>query len=219
MIDMPVPEHPKIYHILHLDRLNSVIKKGLLSDAQILKHSIPGTTIGINNIKKRRLNELKLNSYSNPDLYVGQCVPFYFCPRSIMLYLLHKANHTDLPYRGGQESILHLEADLYTVIKWAEQHHHRWAFTSSNAGSYYFQDYCQRTQLIMLNWEAIQARQWNSEEIKEAKQAEFLIESCFPWHLVERIGVYSKSIYQEVINKLPLSGYRPPVEVKPEWYY
>jgi ssDNA thymidine ADP-ribosyltransferase, DarT len=27
---------------------------------------------------------------------VGEYVPFYFCPRSITLFLLHKGNHVDL---------------------------------------------------------------------------------------------------------------------------
>ena len=46
-------------------------------------------------------------------------MPFYFCPRSVMLYLIHKANHPELDYHGGQGAILHLESDLNTVIAWA----------------------------------------------------------------------------------------------------
>jgi len=44
---------------------------------------------------------------------VGDCVPFYFCPRSVMLYLIYQGNHPDLQYHGGQDLVLHLEADLY----------------------------------------------------------------------------------------------------------
>ncbi len=46
------------------------------------------TTIGMNNIKERRLTQLQLAS--QPGLYVGQCVPFYLCPRSVMLYLIQE---------------------------------------------------------------------------------------------------------------------------------
>jgi hypothetical protein len=42
-----VPDQPKIYHILHLDRLASVLASGgLWSDSKVLEHSLPGTTIG-----------------------------------------------------------------------------------------------------------------------------------------------------------------------------
>lgn len=215
---MPIPDRPKIYHILHLDRLRSVIAEGVLSDEQIAVRNGAGTMIGMSSIKQRRLHELTLASY--PELHVGQCVPFYFCPRSVMLYLIYKANHPELAYRGGQEPILHLEADLYTVMEWAEQHQQRWAFTLSNAGSFYFEDRCQQAQLEELNWAAIETTQWSGGNgTKEAKQAEFLMEHSFPWHLFERIGVHSPAIYRQVVNMLPAGGYRPPVEVKREWYY
>lgn len=97
---MPVPVRPKIYHIVHVDRLSSIIADGLLwSDAALEALKRPGTVIGMSAIKARRLKELQLSSH--PGLFVGPCVPFYFCPRSIMLYLIHRANHEDLSYRGG----------------------------------------------------------------------------------------------------------------------
>ena len=95
------PAHPKIYHIVHVDRLASIVADGcLLCDAEIARREPVGTTIGMNHIKQRRLTELSLQSY--PDLYVGACVPFYFCPRSVMLYVINQANDEQLSYRGGQ---------------------------------------------------------------------------------------------------------------------
>lgn len=86
---MGIPKQPKIYHILHVDRLPSIIADNhLWCDAQVTRHSTLGTSIGMSEIKRRRLEVLSLKSYS--DLYVGQCVPFYFCPRSIMLYVIHR---------------------------------------------------------------------------------------------------------------------------------
>jgi len=129
---MPQPAAPKIYHIVHVDRLPSVIADGQLwCDEQIIARKPPGTVIGMNSIKQRRLTQLKLTSH--PDLFVGQCVPFYFCPRSIMLYLIHCNNHPEMVCRGGQGPIVHLECDLHRTAAWAEQNNHRWAFTLSNA--------------------------------------------------------------------------------------
>ena len=65
----------KIYHIIHVDRLDSVLKDGFLfCDAEMSKRQNSGPTIGISNIKERRMM-LQLSSF--PDLTVGQCVPFY----------------------------------------------------------------------------------------------------------------------------------------------
>lgn len=175
----------------------------------------------MNRIKERRLNELRLTSHS--DLHVGDCVPFYFCPRSIMLFLISKANHVDLQYREGQGPIIHLVADLYASVTWAQSNNQRWAFTLSNAGAYYFEDRNDLAQLDEINWAAVSASRWGGtdvpSEVAEGKQAEFLMEKSFPWHLVERIGVYSQAVHQQVSNALLVNGHRPQVEIARAWYY
>lgn len=219
---MTVPAQPKIYHIVHVDRLQSIINDGFIwCDSEIANRMSPGTTIGMSDIKRRRLAELTLSSH--PDLYVGNCTPFYFCPRSIMLYLLHQGNHPELTYRGGQGPIVHLEADLLASVEWANRNNLRWAFTLSNAGAYYFEDRSSLTQLAELNWGAIGANQWSGNgvaaTIKEGKQAEFLVENRFPWQLIERVGVISRTVQGQVSASLRSTGHHPRVELKPEWYY
>ena len=119
-----MPPNPKIYHIVHIDRLVSIIKTGgLLCDSKIAHKTPDGTIIGMSAIKERRLNELTLNCY--PNLHVGDCVPFYFCSRSIMLYLIHMKN-AEIIYQGGQTPIIHLVADLHAVVNWANQNNQRW---------------------------------------------------------------------------------------------
>lgn len=217
---MPPPAAPKIYHIVHVDRLPSIIAEGgLLCDAEIVQRQaagqVMGTTIGMSDIKQRRLTRLSLTSH--PGLFVGQCVPFYFCPRSIMLYLIHRANHEELTYRGGQGPIVHLEADLHQTVQWAQANNRRWAFTLSNAGAYYFEDRADLAQLGEIDWDAVQARDWRGR--KEGKQAEFLVEQSFPWDLVSRIGVGSQQVYGQVRAALQAAAHKPHVEIRPDWYY
>lgn len=219
---MTVPIQPKIYHIVHVDRLQSIIADGCLwCEAEVLRRTPPGTTIGMNSIKQRRLKELTLTCY--PQLYVGDCVPFYFCPRSVMLYLIAQRNHPELAYRGGQELIIHLQADLHASVVWAKTYQRRLAFTLSNAGSYFFEDRCRLDQLHEINWEAVQTNRWSGNgveaSVKEGKQAEFLMEYSFPWQLIERIGVYSQSVYQQAMNTLLTGIHRPQIELRREWYY
>jgi hypothetical protein len=213
---MIVPARPKLYHIVHVDRLPSIVAdQHLWCDAEIARRAPVGTTIGMGSIKRRRLEELMLTSH--PGLHVGDCVPFYFCPRSVMLYLIYRANHEDLAYRGGQGPILHLEADLQAAVNWALETDRRWAFTLSNAGSYYFEDRCDLGRLHEVDWDAVQATNW--QRCKEEKQAEFLMEHCFPWHLVERVVACSRPVAVQASQALPANGHRPPVEVRPDWYY
>lgn len=211
-----VPDHPKLYHIVHVDRLPSIIADGhLWCDAEMRQRSGTGTSIGMPIIKRRRLEELTLGS--RPGLHVGECVPFYFCPRSVMLFVIHTANHPELAYRGGQGPVLHLEADLRQAVEWADARGRRWAFTSSNAGSTYFNDYADIGRLGELDWQAIRARDWRDR--RNGKQAEFLVERSFPWELVSRIGVASTAVRDRALEAIREAPHRPSVEVRRSWYY
>lgn len=214
---MAVPAQPKLYHILHVDRLRSVLADGyLFCDARMVNRNGCGTTIGMSGIKQRRLQSL-LDCHAG--LHVGDCVPFYFCPRSIMLFLFYCNNHSELTYRGGQGPIVHLEADLLRTVEWAQAHNQRWAFTLSNAGSGYFESRCNLNQLGEIDWAAVANRDFRSPNVKEGKQAEFLVEQRFPWSLVERIGVHTRTVAQQVANALSGAEHRPRIEIKQEWYY
>lgn len=205
----------KIYHILHVDKLQSIINSSrLFSDAEVIRQGLGGTTIGMNTIKQRRLTELELDTHL--DLYVGQCVPFYFCPRSIMLYMIHTKNY-QLTYQGGQDSIIHLEIDFYKAIQWADENTKRWVFTKSNAGSRYFEDTNDISKISELDWDTINNNYWSGKQ--DTKQAEFLCEHSFPWGLVERIGVNTMSTYQQVQTVLQSSTIKPKVEIIESWYY
>ena len=134
-----------------------------------------------------------------------------------MLYVIHKANHRELTFRGGQDPIVHLEADLFASAKWADQNGQRWAFTTSNAGSRYFNDYSDLDQLEHIDWDTVNSRDWQTH--KADKQAEFLMEHSFPWHLISRIGIGSRKVGNQVINAISKSTHRPKVQVKRDWYY
>ncbi len=213
---MSVPTNPKIYHIVHVDRLTSILADECLwSDGEMQGRS-DGTVIGMNHIKARRLNENVLMSQFG--LMVGQCVPFHFCPRSVMLYMMHIQSQ-ELEYQGGQEPIVHLMADLRATVNWAEANAKRWAFTLSNAGSRYFEDRADLSELDQIDWGAVQSKHWSGGGVKERKQAEFLVEDSFPWHLIEGIGVQNRTTGQKVHDILAQFEHRPLVKIKTDWYY
>lgn len=213
----PPPSEIRLYHLVHIDRLASIIADGCLwSDAKVLELGRGGTTIGMDSIKQRRLNGLALSSCLG--LRVGQCVPFYFCPRPVMLHAIHARSDPDLAYRGGQAPVLHLEFSMLEIVEWAEAQGRRWAFTTSNAGAYQFKDYADLDELSRLDWEALTAAEFRAEH-KEGRQAEFLVEESVPWHLVSRIGAYDGMQRERVCDILSGNAHQPRVETMPGWYF
>jgi hypothetical protein len=114
---------------------------------------------------------------------------------------------------------VHLEADLHGVICWAEASSKRWAFSLSNAGAYYTEFRSGSDELDQLDWKAIAATDFRTAEVKERKQAEFLVHDSLPFDLVERIGVRSAAIQSRAAAALVASRRRPAIEVHPEWYF
>ena len=211
------PPAPKLYHITHVDNLPSILQVGgLWSDAELVARGGPAASIGMGSIKQRRL---RLPLKCHPGDMVGGCVPFYFCPRSIMLYLIHCANHPDLTYRGGQDPILHLELDMREVIAWADAQPKRWAFSLSNAGAYYSEFRNRVDQLDQVNWPAVAATDFRDPAVKEGKQAEFLVQTFVPWSLVRRIGVLTATVQNQAMRHMAGAAHRPVAEVCRAWYF
>ena len=211
------PQSPNLYHIVHISRLPSIIKMGkLLSDNNVRSRNLSGTQIVIPQIKKVRATK----SFSiYPNLHVGDCVPFYFCPRSIMLYIIFRRNHPNLPYAGGQNEIIHLKLNLHSCVNWANGKNIKWIFTDCNATTTYATEYNHIKDLNKLDWQAIQAKDWSAQATREAKQSEFLIEDHVDFNNVIKVGVNNKTTYQQVVNALNGTSYTPIVKIHSNWYY
>ena len=97
-----------------------------------------------------------------------------------MLYLIYRANHPELDYRGGQGPIVHLEADLCEAVDLG-----RAARTPMGLHSLQrrliatFQDRCDLAQLGEIDWDG---RSGNGigRVCTDGKQAEFLVERLVP---------------------------------------
>jgi ssDNA thymidine ADP-ribosyltransferase, DarT len=211
------PTAPKLYHITHVDNLPSIVADGVLwSDATLIARGGPAASIGMGSIKQRRLG---LPVKCHPGDFVGGYVPFYFCPRSIMLFLIHCANHPELTYRGGQAPILHLELDLHEVLQWADVQRRRWAFSLSNAGAIYSEFRCRADQLDQIDWPAVSSTDFRSASVKEGKQAEFLVAQSVPWQLVRRVGAMNAAVQTQAMRNMGGVVHRPSVEVFRSWYF
>ena len=214
---MTVPKRPKIYHITHVDNLPGIVSDGaLLSDRRISEAKGGAVTIGMSKIKQRRL---LLPVHCHPRGHVGDYVPFNFCPRSVMLYVIHRGDHPELTYRGGPGPIVHLEADARRVIEWAGRSGRAWAISLQNAGGAYAEFRCTAPGLRELDWSAIRSNDFRQPEVQEKKRAEFLIHHEFPWELVERIGVHSGAARDRATAAIAAASHQPSVSIQPTWYF
>jgi hypothetical protein len=210
------PRNPKIYHITHVANLPSIVNDGFVySDALMIERGGPSASIGMNAIKAARLTR-SVPCHGN---YVGDYVPFNYCPRSVMLYLIYRANHPDLTYRGGQGPIVHLEADLRNVIDWARRQECLWALSPQNARAEYTTFHSQPNDFDKIMWEDVANPDFRQSDVRENKQAELLVHGRFPWALVERVGVRSIDILDQTHAAVRDAAHVPKLEIIPEWYF
>jgi hypothetical protein len=209
-----------IYHITHISNLKGMIADGCIwSDREVANADRDRVVIGYGHIKQRRLEELHVHCH--PGTKVGDYVPFYFCPRSPMLFKINRRD-ADLTYSGGQDRIIHLVSSIKRAVKAA--HDRPWAFSDNNAGAYYTQFSEDLSQLAtFVNWDAVNARWWSGPGIDPAimskKMAEFLVHHSFPLTAFHQIGVISLEVASEVEAIVSEAGLEMDVVVKRDWYY
>lgn len=209
-----------IFHITHVKNLQTLITdEHLWSDREVSQRRTSRVVIGYDHIKERRLNELTV--LCHPGTMVGDFVPFYFCPRSPMLYKISRQDGS-LTYTGGQEAIVHLVSTVDRAIDSAEDR--PWAFSDGNAGAHYTQFSKDLDQLdSFVDWDSVNSKWWSGPQVDPAvrskKMAEFLIYERFPWNAIGGIGVMTPSVRDQVLEIIADCGHKPQVAVKKEWYY
>lgn len=136
-----------------------------------------------------------------------------------MLFVIHRGNHPDLAYRGGQESVVHLVARVSNVTAWAVSNGVDWAFSAQNAGNRLATFSRSLEELEALDWRAIASTNFAEPRVKAAKQAEFLVHDRLPWNLIEGLGVQDERHLEVVQEILQGAAHQPKVVVRPNWYF
>lgn len=102
------------YHIMDVANLAAIIQSGgLLSNVALANAAGPAVSIGHAHIKQRRMKQYIVPCVGNR--FVGKFVPFYFCPRSPMLYTINRGNVPGRP-AGCQRTILHLVSTVQAAL-------------------------------------------------------------------------------------------------------
>ena len=207
-----------IYHITPLKNLTSILNSGgIMSYNRLRDAKIRPTNIAHEHIQDRRANKLVPCSAGG---VLNDYVPFYFAPRSPMLYSIHKGNVEG--YTEGQSQVLHLVTTAETI----DENSLAYAYTDGHAVMAYsdfFDDIEALYDYPIIDWELMESNYWfNTEDDPNRKcrrQAEFLVHQFFPWHLVTEIGVINPKIQAQVNTLLLKFVHKPKVTVRSNWYY
>lgn len=198
----------KVSHITHINNLQGIISEGCLwSDSERIKNHINSENIGYGHIKERRLKHKVTVSAGGT---IGEYVPFNFCPRSVMLYVIYKG-HED--YQGGQDEIIHLISDVDTILS----SNPNCFFTDIHADLAFAEQIEDFSRINELDFKKISSKYW--QDFKEEKQAEFLAHNSVSWNCIRQIGVKTPELADKVKKIVQASHHQPEILVKPEWYY
>jgi hypothetical protein len=127
-----------------------------------------------------------------------------------MLYAVHRG-HPD--YGGGQEDIVHLVSSVNCAVSMGRA----WAFTDRHAELAHALHFDDLGQLSEVPWHVMDLQYWS--EVKEERQAEFLVRDFFPWTGVMEVAVMTPAVAQRVRDALAAADHRPLLTTKPAWYY
>ncbi|QXV66810.1 DUF4433 domain-containing protein [Mucilaginibacter sp. 21P] len=211
---MPINAHEKFcYRITHRDNLAHILVHGLVTKNH---ESADPAFIGIGNpeiIDVRATTPVRLADYGN----VGDYVPFYLTPHSIMLYNIITGYYAPrMPKRAREEIVVIrcLIEELATQPKWF--------FTDGQANDGESNHYSSLRQLDKIDWECIQnSRFAKSDDYDRPRryQAEFLVKDVVPSEFFESICVCSEKMAAWTQQQVNSAGKMIKVNVIPEYFF
>lgn len=210
-----VPNPTPIFHITPIDNLRLILETGELRAKRALEQEDAGYT----NIAHRTIQDRRSHTKvpCGPGGVLHDYVPFYFAPRSPMLYTIAHGNVEG--FTGGQQSIVHLVSTAQAVREAGLGY----VFTNGHAIMVMTDFYDDLADLTQVDWPLMKTPYWfdtvQDPDRKRRRQAEFLIHKRFPVMLIQLIGVMSPLLKQQVEKQVADAGLAIPVAVKRQWYY
>ncbi|MET3501754.1 hypothetical protein ABIC45_003366 [Mucilaginibacter rubeus] len=199
------------YRITHRDNLSHILQYGLLNKNHV--NADPGF-VAIGNpeiIDVRSTTPVYLKGYG----LVGEYVPFYFTPRSIMLYNIVTGYYAPKVPKREKEEIIVIRCMIKRLIM-----QDRWFFTNGQANDEETTHFANINFLDRIDWSCIQQSNFSKSDgdydRQRRYQAEFLVYESVPVACIESICVYNEKVQawaQKMINdsgkQIPLHIHKP----------
>lgn len=216
MTARPVPTH--VAHFTHVDHLTSMTEYGLLSDTAAHNSDLLTAEVGNLDIKDQRRQRAVPG---HPRRTVAEHVPFYFAPRSPMMYSIFKGNVPS--YGDGTTKLVYLLSSLerlhdlgYSPI-----------LTDRNAALAYaeYREFDPEDPIDddFIDWPLMGETYWNNTlenpQRRERRMAEALVPERIAWDAITGIATKSDLVADEVRGLLAASQSSVAVSVRPHWYF
>jgi hypothetical protein len=203
---------PRIFHFTDIDNLGGILDVGALQC-----HRDAPTKVEVGNVDikaSRRQRQVGCG----PGGMVCDYVPFYFAPRSPMMYTIIGGNvegvSTDqsrlIYFVGSTEAVY--EAGLSCV------------YTDGNA-AVLITKFCGDPESLAthVDWPLMKKTMWNSTledpDRMRRRMAEFLVHERPPPELLAGIGVHSHRVRDSVVSLADEMGKNVKTAVRPAWYF
>lgn len=204
-----------LFHFTHIDNLPSIVEHGLRSDSLVIAEDSLAVEVGKDNIKAARRHR---TVPIPPGGVVADYVPFYFAPRSPMLFTIDKGNVPS--YQDGQDPLVYLVTDCDQV----RAANCSAVFTDRNAYwayAHYYDEIDRVSEIV--DWDLMEARFWNNTEAEpdrmERRMAEFLVHERVPFSAVLGVAVRTEAMRARVEELLEPLTDPPKLAVRRDWYY
>lgn len=204
------------YRITHIDNLSHILAHGILNKNHP-KASESYLQIGHPEIiDVRSTTPVKIANYGN----IGDYVPFYFTPKSIMLYNILTGYQAPLVPQRNAEDILVIRCKIQDLAA----HDALWFFTDGQANKAGTNHYNDLVHIDTLNWDVIYACNFqktagNIDNVRKY-QAEFLVHKEVPVQLIESFCVQNENAAQIVQDLLENNNFTHiSVHILPQYYF
>jgi hypothetical protein len=203
-----------VYHITHVDNIASIAQRGIiLCDRACSDGAMRPVSIAYADLKSRR-TWWPVRVARGGTL--ADYVPFYFAPRSPMLFVISRGAVAG--YDEGQAEVapLVLAAEALAVPR-------GFAITDGHAATPLTTQYAGLEHLDKVCWPIMYERYWSDTDEdgdrKRHRQAEFLVWRSVPFEQVRMIGVMTATIAERVRAALAGSTHAPHIVVRPDRYH
>ncbi|SDW60534.1 type II toxin-antitoxin system toxin DNA ADP-ribosyl transferase DarT [Nitrosomonas communis] len=224
---MPAPQPVRLFHITAITNLSAICTSGALVSKNL------GASAGINYQNIAHQGAQSVRGYRNvpdpPGGTVHDFVPFYFAPRSPMLYAINGGRVTGCELR--QKDIVYLETSVDRVTA----HGAAFVFYDRNATLAFSTPYTDLAKLHdAIAWHLLMesptldgfCKYWQNNpsslryaDRMERRQAEFLVKDRVSLDVFLRIGVIDQAAADKVNSILAVSGVNLRVDIMQNWYF
>lgn len=181
------------------------------------QRQITGVEIGYDHIKQRRAHRVVPCGVGGT---LADYVPFYFAPRSPMLYAITRGLVS--AEAACTEQIVYLMSSTQTLrgaglTVIASNRHAELGYAEMTDRDGDLED------SNFIDWPLMTARYWNNTpddpDRKERRQAECLVHPHVPWQVIEGIATKTERARAQAEHTLGTAGLSTPVIVSADWYF